>query len=303
MPDPPASSSPAPRRYSIRALFNIKTPIPLKIHARTQSLIDVFIRLNPKNRPERGGTLREGIDWNDGSDSERHSHIPIPPYQPISWRHSYTTKNPGRRQLEEEDLNSKTTVENGVAKEMIKKYQDEIMARTERRAARRSFRESEDFLGIQGVNPRTGQRDISEATTSTHPSLVSEETRQKMDQQAKEISELKKAYETAQARFNVEWARYRAAKEEKKEIERRKGIVKRKAKWLVSENGWNTVLTPDLTVIDTSSGGEGAGGGYFREVIPVIPEHSIVASVDFRFGRGFTRGSSSRHRRHRRSFK
>ena len=66
------------------------------------------------------------------------------------------------------------------------------------REQRRSLRESGDFLGVQGANPRTGYWDVSEATTSSDPSQVSDETKRKLDQQARKLGEQKRAYEEAQ---------------------------------------------------------------------------------------------------------
>jgi hypothetical protein len=53
------------------------------------------------------------------------------------------------------------------------------------RQERHSFRESDDFTGVQGANPRTGYPDSSTGTCSSAGDVVSESTKQKIEENEK----------------------------------------------------------------------------------------------------------------------
>lgn len=233
--------------------------------------------------------------------------------------------------------------------------------RKRRRDARRSFRESEDFLGVQGVNPRTGRKDPSGATSITADTLVTRLTvggsldlggsvdmgsldlgsvgtgvRIRVEERKQEVRELRGRYVRAKERFKEE---VRVIKRERRE--RKFGIntgrreaqiseagVKRRdkeAKWMLSENGWNSVFSPDPTPVvewdvkgNGNAGWKGAQDGYFdvlkprhMSIIPESPgageEREVISGIrdvkgaeDVKIGfEEFRR----RCRRHRRSFK
>ncbi|KAE9363430.1 hypothetical protein N431DRAFT_497298 [Stipitochalara longipes BDJ] len=133
-----------------------------------------------------------------------------------------------------------------------KKYQGE---------QRRRLQESGDFLGVQGANPRTGYWDISDATSSSEPSQMSEHTKLKLNQQARELAEQKKKYEEAQKSHRAELMRLEALKESKKrEKEEHKKMdsrmrQRRHGKWRASETGWSSVFEPELSPIQQSEAG------------------------------------------------
>jgi hypothetical protein len=136
-----------------------------------------------------------------------------------------------------------------------------------RREQRRSLRESGDFLGVQGANPRTGYWDISDATSSSEPSQISETTKLRLDLQAMELAEQKKKYEEAQKSHQEELVRIQTLKELKKEKgEQKKTELKmrqrRHGKWRVSENGWSSVAEPELSPIQQSVAGTPVAGEF-----------------------------------------
>jgi len=173
--------------------------------------------------------------------------------------------------------------------------------RRARHEARRSFRHSEDFLGVQGINPRTGRRDISEETSITEPSSASEEMKLKMDQHVREINRLQRAYETAQAKFNADWARYRDSKAKKK---KRRRVPVKEARWQLSETGWNSVFTPNLTPIRASPAEPTVRADYFGGSLRTgVPKLLYGTPSNYHSVRRRFTLPMRRRRRHRRSFK
>ena len=82
------------------------------------------------------------------------------------------------------------------------------------RINRRSLKESGDYLGVQGANPRTGIWDPS--ASSSDPSQMSEEARKRLDEEAKNVAEQKRRYDEAQAKLHEEHLQRRAARERRR---------------------------------------------------------------------------------------
>ncbi len=131
-----------------------------------------------------------------------------------------------------------------------------------RREQRRSLKESGDFLGVQGANPRTGYWDFSDATSSSEPSQMSENTKHKLDQQARELAEQKEKYEEIRKSHQEELKKIQTMKESKKrekeelkkcELKLRQRYIY--GRWKLSENGWSTVAEPELSPIPQSVSG------------------------------------------------
>jgi hypothetical protein len=130
------------------------------------------------------------------------------------------------------------------------------------REQRKSLRESGDFLGVQGANPRTGMWDLSDNTTSSSaPSQVSGETRRKLEQHAKELKASKFKYEEAKLKQRMEIQRVQTLKElkRKEKVERKKSESKskqkRRGKWKAGDNGWSSAAEPGLSPILQSVAG------------------------------------------------
>ncbi|XMA16264.1 hypothetical protein WAI453_009055 [Rhynchosporium graminicola] len=120
-----------------------------------------------------------------------------------------------------------------------------------RRQQRRSLKESGDYLGVQGANPRTGYWDVS---SGSEPSQISEETRRKLDEDAMEVAKRKRRYEEAEEKHRAELQRVQTVRENKKHMEK-KMKQRRRGKWQLSENGWSSVAEPDLSPIIQSKVG------------------------------------------------
>jgi hypothetical protein len=135
-----------------------------------------------------------------------------------------------------------------------------------RRQKRRSLRESGDFLGVQGANPRTGYWDASTGTSSSEPSQMSDETKRRLDEEARNVENQRRKYEEAQSKHQAELSRVQTLRDYKKQekAERKKLDLKlrqrRHGKWKLSENGWSSVAEPELSPIVQSLAGSPAIG-------------------------------------------
>jgi hypothetical protein len=119
--------------------------------------------------------------------------------------------------------------------------------KTPAKEERRRFRRSEDFLGVQGANPKTGTWD-SDPTITTEQ--MSEETQKRVDNQAKKLTEAKIRYEEEQ-RMHRDVLQIvqtlKAAKKREKEQEKLAEKMRRRrgSKWRLTETGWsNAELSP-----------------------------------------------------------
>lgn len=149
-----------------------------------------------------------------------------------------------------------------------------------RREHRRSLRESEDYLGVQGANPRSGYWDISSGTSSSGPSQLSDETKRKLDEEARNIEEQKRKYEEAKAKHQAELSRVQSLRDQQKqEKEKRKSMElkmkqRRHGKWKLSEDGWRSVAEPELSPIVQSVVGSPARG-QFKEQMSQLREANL----------------------------
>lgn len=130
------------------------------------------------------------------------------------------------------------------------------------RKERRSFQESDDFLGVQGVNPKTGYPDPSPITSSDEPSYVSEEMRKKLEDNERRTEATKREYAAALLRREAEIKRLMDVKEKKKKEKRERTERKReelrarmKGRWRSDGDGWNMVAEPVLSPIQQSNAG------------------------------------------------
>jgi hypothetical protein len=143
----------------------------------------------------------------------------------------------------------------------VSKVQRMYLDKKARRAKRRSIRDSGDFLGVQGANPRTGYWDPSTGTSSSDPSQMSEETRKRIDLEAKDIEEKKRKWEEAQAKLQTELERVQTLKNQRRsgKAEQKKINVRARQRmhghWGLNDNGWSSVAEPELSSIIQSVAG------------------------------------------------
>ncbi|EKD15388.1 uncharacterized protein L3040_001755 [Drepanopeziza brunnea f. sp. 'multigermtubi'] len=114
-----------------------------------------------------------------------------------------------------------------------------------RRQQRRSLKESGDYLGVQGANPRTGYWDVS---SGSEPSEMSDETKRKLDEEARKVEEQKRRYDEAEAKHKWELERVLSLRAKKRKYEQRMK-QRRHGKWQLSDNGWSSVAEPELSPI------------------------------------------------------
>ncbi|KAH7391495.1 hypothetical protein BKA64DRAFT_106401 [Cadophora sp. MPI-SDFR-AT-0126] len=193
-------------------------------------------------KPGHGSGRAHGIrkllgSWGKKTDPERSStspeiermQKPLPALPPMA----------------QEDLGFRISIPNFSEDNQITTAQQIFENKKARREQRRSLKESGDYLGVQGANPRTGYWDVS---SGSEPSQMSEETKRKLEEEAREVAERKRRYEEAEMKHRVELERVQTMRENKKKMEK-KMKQRRRGKWQLSENGWSSVAEPDLSPI------------------------------------------------------
>ncbi|KAI9054675.1 hypothetical protein LZ554_001827 [Drepanopeziza brunnea f. sp. 'monogermtubi'] len=246
-----------------------------RVHGRSNSFSEGLKKLLPSHRSEKGGTLRakkgDGEDesgqqdflrgvaraglavgagdqvqdrtqqadaekarvpsqahvWGSGSGHFQRAGKPLPDVPPAVRGDGTSGRRDGR---EEVDL---TVVQ--------RMFED----KRNRRQQRRSLKESGDYLGVQGANPRTGYWDVS---SGSEPSEVSDETKRKLDEEARKVEEQKRRYDEAEAKHKWELERVSSLRAKKKKYEQRMK-QRRRGKWQLSDNGWSSVAEPELSPI------------------------------------------------------
>jgi hypothetical protein len=146
----------------------------------------------------------------------------------------------------------------------LKRSQQMFKEKKARREERRSFRESDDFIGVQGVNPWTGYPDPSTGTSSSAGDVISESTRQKLEEDEKRMAIVSKEYKAAlerreneMRRLEMERGRKRREKKERAEKKRAqlRARVRKDGRWRNDGNTWSMVTEPGLSPIVQSTAG------------------------------------------------
>lgn len=131
-----------------------------------------------------------------------------------------------------------------------------VAQKRESRRRRRSLRESGDFLGVQGINPVTGELDVLTPSSSSQSEL-SLNTQQKIGNLARAMSKAKKAYKVAMAQTEEEMKAVLLKRELEKLDQRgqRKDAIRdiqRKVKWRQDPRQWSSAQEPELSPIPQS---------------------------------------------------
>lgn len=187
-----------------------------------KSLASFFSGLRPRNRPERGGTLRPttssspnaGGGRRPSSHSNKHHAAPssdkITPPPPRRTSHNIITSPPL--------LPDKTTTTTDISKHH----------------ARHALRKSGDFLGVTGVNPRTGEMDVLTPTTGSDDTAGGVQGDPRLAQLAQRAQEAREEYEAA--RGDVIRERAERRKEGVRQVLGEGGV-----RWRREEGGWSSV--------------------------------------------------------------
>ena len=131
-----------------------------------------------------------------------------------------------------------------------------IEAKKETRRLRRNLKQSGDYLGVQGINPATGQLDVITPTDSDQSSL-SQETRQKVLVLQKTLKDARHSYKSAKEKSQQEARNLvlRSEKEKLRQSELDKVVVKaisQDIKWRRHTRQWSSAQEPGLSPIAQS---------------------------------------------------
>jgi hypothetical protein len=124
------------------------------------------------------------------------------------------------------------------------------------RHLRRSLKESGDYLGVQGVNPETGELDI-ETPTSSSQSAISLHTRQKLSHLNRKIKTAQTAYRAVRDQTQQEVKTLLQESEQHKQARREQDKlaireVQRRVKWRKDSRQWSSAQEPNLSPITQS---------------------------------------------------
>lgn len=215
----------------------ITTP---KTRGRSRSFASALKRLLPSNRAEQGGTVRShGAHSSWSFDSSPMPFSKSMPSAAGSSGHG-TFSDKIIRWHTATDLVPQSTGYNSITPPSTRSQQL-YLERRERRRRRQSLKESGDYLGVQGINPSTGEMDVVTPSTSAASSpFVS---------LARAVQDKRRAYENARTALRSEKMRKWEMGKAMLRAERR-----RKVKWTQSGEQWSSVVEPDLSPITGSSG-------------------------------------------------
>lgn len=203
------------------------TSILSKVRRRSNSLASSFKRLLPNNKPERGGTLRHQGHYSSESrelDSTATSRTG-PSVLPSHKGEASDKFSRWNRAVEPVPVASLVPSTNSTVSSLGTKSQSLYLERHDKRQQRRSLKESGDYLGVQGINPSTGEMDVltpsSGSTPSSHFASL-----------ARSVQDKRQAYENAKRALRSEkmrrWEMDKAAL---------KAERKRKVKWTKASSG------------------------------------------------------------------
>lgn len=179
----------------------------------------------------------------------------------------------GLRRAEEKILDKNVSQQKAPAKQLLETQESKSILhqsqqifeeKKARREERRNFRESDDFLGVQGANPRTGYPDINTDTSSSTGDVMSEATRQKLEEDEKRVQSASKEYKDALERREAELRRLGIERErrrrEKKERAEKKRIefkakMRKEGRWRNEGHRWSMVTEPEMSPILQSTTG------------------------------------------------
>lgn len=222
--------------YSRSSLHHIRITYSMSFASSLRKLL-------PSNRPEKGHTIRtRGNNFSESLQDDAHTagnqETPVSdprgesPDRIVRWN---TAIEPSR------SSNSTPST----------RTQQLYLAHREKRRLRRSLRESGDYLGVQGINPATGELDVLTPTSSSSASGFAS--------LARTVADRRGAYESARRRLQAEKMRKWERDKEAIRAEHRSNV-----RWMKRRSGWSSAVEPALSPIAQSSAAttprEGEGG-------------------------------------------
>lgn len=215
------------------ALFiNYSTPSLRHAHTTySMSFASSLRKLLPSNRPEKGHTIRTRA--NNLSESYQDNGRPT--------EEQGTPVSDSRGESADRIVRWNTAIEpsRGSNSTPSTRTQQLYLAHREKRRLRRSLRESGDYLGVQGINPATGELDVLTPTSSSASEFAS---------LAQTVADKRGAYESARRQLQAEKMR---------KWERDKAAIRAEhlnnVRWTKRRSGWSSAIEPALSPIAQSS--------------------------------------------------
>ncbi|PSS02102.1 hypothetical protein BD289DRAFT_479006 [Coniella lustricola] len=130
--------------------------------------------------------------------------------------------------------------------------------RLEKRRQRRSLKDSGDFLGVQGINPSTGEMDVLTPSTSSAGSPFMA--------LAKAVQEKRTAYEHARSILRSETLRRWEIDKSTLRAARRKSV-----RWRKAGEGWSSAVEPNLSPIAGSTETPPRGNEFSVDTVIQMP--------------------------------
>ena len=227
----------------------------------SMSLASSFKKFFPSNRPERGHTLRKrGYHFSETIDAAS------APGSRTSLSHPHGQQEPGDKLVR-----WNTAIESAPSRMSTSRdtspgsrTQQLYLERREKRRLRRSLKESGDFLGVQGVNPATGELDVLTPSSSSAGGFSF---------LTKAVQDRRAAYERARRRLEAEKLRKWETDKQAVRAERRS-----KVRWKKKRAGWSSAIEPNLSPIAQSSAATTPRGEASMETVVRTP--SVRCSLE-----------------------
>lgn len=247
---------------SVSKHFLLAKPLPIpkdtdvltstlsKVRRRSTSLVSSFKGLLPANRPEKGGTIRKrgcysSEYWENSSRPNGRSGLSVAPNSVSDVANKFSRWNAALELAPQAPPSATITTDSSPSTRSLVLY----LERSDKRQQRRSLKESGDYLGVQGINPSTGEMDVLTPSSSSTSSP-------KFASLTRSVQDKREAYERARRVLRSEKMRRWEMDKEALKLER-----KRKVKWAKAGSGWTSVMEPDLSPIsgsNASTPGEGS---------------------------------------------
>lgn len=208
------------------------TTAATKTRGRSSSFASTLKKLLPGHKAERGGTLREGgyhgsLDDISNPESKSTAFVPLG----------------NRGESFDKLVRCNTAIDLGNnASSPGTRSQQLYLERREKRRQRRNLKESGDYLGVQGINPRTGEMDVLTPSSSSVSSPFSS--------LAWAVQNKRAAYEGARRTLWSE--KMRKWETEKAALKAERG---RRVRWTRNDSAWSSAVEPGLSPIEGSSAG------------------------------------------------
>lgn len=199
-------------------------------------------KLLPSNRPEKGHTIRTRDNLSESLQDDAHTI-----------GNQGTPVSDPRGESSDRIVRWNTAIEPSRSSNSTPstRTQQLYLAHREKRRLRRSLRESGDYLGVQGINPATGELDVLTPTSSSSASGFAS--------LARTVEDRRGAYESARRRLQAEKMRKWERDKEAIRAEHRSNV-----RWMKRRSGWSSAVEPALSPIAQSSAAttprEGDGG-------------------------------------------